>query len=395
MSKEILSKKEKWQTWCTKKGIAIPLGISLVFLCLFVCLFYQYQNKIIQQQNRILGNLYLQQEEMGRKLCNQLLQEDDKVYSETELQEAAMRAQERFGYDSDAIQRKMRQDSIRYYLGMFLIAGIFLTFNIWIFIINRQNAHKRYHHLQKQLHKYQKERKQWEILEEKMEKLQSQTQTFIENIAHQLKTPLTRISLSLELMDFESMERDSLETKRELCLEEIEKVKPFVEEILNLARIESNKVRLVSKPMDLVAVLQDAIGKTGCKENYDWQFYPELSEEIIYYGDEIWLTQAFFNLYENAVRYTREGGRIQTEIVQEENGISLEIHDQGGGIPKETMQAMFQRFYTGNNQDLTRTGIGLNLAKSVVERHQGTLGVHNEEEGVVFSVYLPIYTLKA
>ena len=158
--------------------------------------------------------------------------------------------------------------------------------------------------------------------------------------------------------------------------------------------MENDRVKLHSEPMDLLKILKESIEKTGCKQQYRWTWDKNDSDDFMFYGDEVWLTQAFFNIYENAVRYTKENGEIRTEIIRTEQEIILKIHDQGGGIPEEILESLFQRFFTGNSQDLTRTGIGLNLAKSVIERHRGTLNVMNEENGAVFSTYLPLYHLK-
>lgn len=381
--------KENRQIWFAENGIKIQLIIGILFLFGFSMIFYSYQNKMVEEQTRLIGSLYLIDSEAARMTCNVLLQESNSQYSLKKLEKNAVLAQKKFGYENNSIKNKILKESIDYYIVLFFVVTLFLFLYTRLLVLIQKRHMKKFADLQIKLQKKLEELQQIKILNEKMEKLRIQAQDYVENIAHQLKTPLARLTLSLELM-----KKENLDERRNLCLSEIEQVKPLIEGILNLSRMENYRVKLKSNPMNILQILKDAIKKTGKEKQYHWKWENNDSDEILFYGDEIWLTQAFFNLYENAARYTNEKGEICTEIIREEMGITLKIHDQGGGIPNEVLQSVFQRFFTGNSQDLTRTGIGLNLAKSVIERHHGTLAVYNEKDGAVFSAYLPVYDLK-
>ena len=143
---------------------------------------------------------------------------------------------------------------------------------------------------------------------EREQERKQQMQNFVENVAHQWKTPLARMTLSLELMTPENWQE-----KRENCLGEIEGIQPLVERLLNVARMKSGKVIFQSKPLELKMLLMDASRKVKEWQKIQWQWRGE-KEEYLIYGDEVWLEQAFFNLYENAGKQKMEILEIITEI---------------------------------------------------------------------------------
>lgn len=443
----------------------MSVGVILLFFCLWVVLLLN-QTRVLEQNNRhLLGVLYLQEREGARIAVNEMMRERSE-YNRGEIESAAAQAITNYGYTEAAFrstQRRMRLgDGFLVMVGGLLLllcgAGIVscwyrtMLSRIWQLEGQMQQGSRKMKEMmqaeEKEEQRKEKERLTWgirqlrreseefpergmqqlgkslalcmeqyQILWENQTKLRQQMKRFTENLAHQMKTPLTRITLALDMM-----KQDNLEDKRGQCLQEVEQITPLVEGILNISRMESGRVTIQSKPMDLWLVLQDAVQKTGQREAYQWEFhgqfygsdngnnpghihgdFPEngkavderetIWEELIYHGDEVWLTQAFYNLYENAVRYTPAGGRITTLVTGEPGGILVEIHNEGAGIPEEAMQSLFERFFTADSQDLTRTGIGLNLARAVFEKHQGRLQVRNED-GAVFSVFLPVYPLK-
>lgn len=439
------------QAWCAKRIKVLSAVTCLIFLCAYGIFFCMYQRNLQRQRMQMIGSIYLQEEDVARVVLNQMMREGNDDGSRMKAEKAAAEAIEKFGYTREAFVLSDWKGAVLFGGGM---TGLVLLFVGGILLIgiqwrrtsmaeyrqlygwlqdgwremravtetdigewngNENRAEgaedfdgkreaalaRREHILRRESVKFAAETSrmlgsamadwiaQYQILWENQTKLRQRMKTFTENIAHQLKTPLTRMTLALDMMEAENMTG-----KREICLQELEQVKPLVEGILNISRMESGRVTLMSKPADLLQLLHDAVRKTGQRERYRWEFRGNIHEELIFYGDEVWLTQAFFNLYENAARYTTEGGVIETEVFVEAGGIRLEIRDEGGEIPQQVMHAMFERFYSADSQDLTRTGIGLNLARAIVEKHHGRMQVYNEEGGAVFSVYLPVYPLK-
>lgn len=223
---------------------------------------------------------------------------------------------------------------------------------------------------------------------EREQERKQQMQNFVENVAHQWKTPLARMTLSLELMA-----EGNWQEKKENCLGEIEGLKPLVERLLNVARMKGGKVVFRSEPLELRALLLDASRKVKGWQKIQWLWQAE-KEEYMIRGDEVWLEQAFFNLYENAGKQPMEIPEITTKIEQGENGIRIWIRDKGPGIDEKKIKNLFHRFYTGGQEDAGSTGIGLHLAYEIIGRHHGKIEAYNDGEGAVFEVFLPLFTLK-
>lgn len=223
---------------------------------------------------------------------------------------------------------------------------------------------------------------------EREQERKQQMQNFVENVAHQWKTPLARMTLSLELMTGENWQE-----KRENCLGEIGGLQPLIERLLNVARMKSGKVVFQLKPLELKMLLMDAGRKVREWQKIQWKWYSQ-KEEYMIYGDEVWLKQAFFNLYENAGKQKMEIPEISTEIEQEEHGVRIKIKDRGQGIDEKKMKNLFHRFYTGEQEAAGSTGIGLHLAYEIIGRHHGKIDAYNGENGAVFEVFLPQFALK-
>lgn len=393
-------------------------ALGLVFVC-----FYQFQRQREEQMKQTISFLYEQNPEWARVTLNAILSASE-TNKENIQKRSFEEALSRSGYEEEAFQKTIIQDNMPLYrslTGLVIFIFISIAFLWWKY---QRSIHKGYQQLylsmreaikamkeqkgmesrEEMLRAYQKEEYAeivgWmgcaaaEMLQiygqllEHQTKLRVRMQSFTENIAHQIKTPLARISLSLELL-----EESNRAEKVEQCLSEVDCVKPLVEGLLNVARLEAGKVTMLKQPLDLPMLLQDAVHKVKAWEDYQWDFQGK-TEELIIYGDEVWLLQAFFNLYENAASKTPEAGHISTAVIVEPGGALVEIADQGGGIPEEYLEVLFDRFSSSGNQEMTRTGIGLNLAKEIIEKHHGTIGVHNIGQGAVFSVFLPMFKLK-
>lgn len=364
------------------KAIGGWILISVLFLICLLILLGQFQAKINREREEMINRIYRQDPGVARVVLNETMKEKQTSFSDISAISNLGYTQESFAQQGNRVMSRQRM-VLLFFVVIFIIGGGFYFWNWQRYWCRKKKQ------IEKAWQAEQKKVSDYKIQWNKQNRMRKNMKVFTENIAHQLKTPLARITLALD-----RMEQENMSEKRDMCLRELEDVRNLVEEVLNLARMESGKVPFHSVPIEIIPMLEDAIEKTGKKERYRWKFTGNGDRELLYYGDEVWLLQAFFNLYENAVRYTPEGGKIWTEIYSDSQGIQLEIRDSGGGIPDEALEALFERFYCANSQDMTRTGIGLNLAREVIQKHHGRMKVHNDEEGAVFSVWLPMYALK-
>ena len=231
---------------------------------------------------------------------------------------------------------------------------------------------------------------------EKLEKsFRSQTQ-IVQDISHELRTPLTILSGQIEVITKKKRSPKEYEEMLYSSLEEIAKVRRIIDNLLLLARFDNPGHSLDMKKLDLnrllEGVLQD-IQLLGREKELNVAFHS--GEAIEVYGNEVHLDRLFRNLLENAVKYNVHGGSIR--VVSEKNGkmAKITVGDTGVGMHSEDASKIFDRFY---RVDQTRSsgegfGLGLSIAQSIVEAHQGRIDVRSEVgNGTVFFVQLPLST---
>lgn len=212
---------------------------------------------------------------------------------------------------------------------------------------------------------------------------QQDIQIFMENVAHQLKTPLAAVMVNLELLDGEDRQQDELH--KEKCIENIEHMKELLMLLLNSARLRVGKLHFNKKRVDTASLV------TRLElENDD--LIVERVPSCMIDADEEWLYQAVNNIVSNGLEY----GRVILSGTCQSDRVSLEIKDEGPGVNKDEMSKLFERYYVGENSKKDSTGIGLNLAYMVVRAHGGDIVVHStdDEPGCTIKITIPRYNVK-
>ena len=114
-----------------------------------------------------------------------------------------------------------------------------------------------------------------------------------------------------------------------------------------------------------------------------------------FYGDYDWLREAFSNLLKNALEHDTSNEAVEVNILQQKELVFVQIRDHGEGITQEDIKHIFDRFYLPGHSKKGHTGIGLNLAKLVIEKHFGTIeAINHAEGGVLINICFPLYGLK-
>ncbi len=226
-------------------------------------------------------------------------------------------------------------------------------------------------------------------------KLENMRRDFVANVSHELKTPLTSINGFVEtLIINEDLPSDKRNRFLAIIQKESDRLKRLIEDILLLSSIES-KNNLVTENVLLYNVF---------KEVYEMISYIASSKHIkIYYNFEDenvaiqaygdYIKQLFLNLIDNAIKYTPEGGTVIINQFTRNNEITIEVIDNGVGIPKEDQDKIFQRFYRvdkARSRSVGGTGLGLAITKHIVNSLQGNIGVESKlGEGSKFIVTIP------
>jgi signal transduction histidine kinase len=219
---------------------------------------------------------------------------------------------------------------------------------------------------------------------------------FVGTVSHELRTPLTAIKGFIELvLDGESGPvADTQREFLEVAARNADRLGTLINDILDVSRIESQGLEIRTEPIDLAAVLEDVAATFRVMaQAKGLTLRQEVAKIPKVLGDPARLVQVFSNLVSNAIKYTPKGEVGVTAGVSN-GGIEVVVHDSGIGLTREEQGQLFTKFFRGRNPvvaDSGGTGLGLVIAKAIIEQHQGTIDVESRPgEGTRFRVVLPL-----
>ncbi len=221
----------------------------------------------------------------------------------------------------------------------------------------------------------------------------SSQKQFIQDVSHELKTPLTILKGELDVTLKKIRSQKEYESVLISSLEEIDKISRIVENLLTLARLDDKDIRLDIRPLDLnmlLATILNDIKILGEQKNINIDFIPRDNMKIEADKDQI--RRALLNLLDNAVKYTPPNGSVGLQVIRDGNFAKIKINDTGGGIPESELPRIFDRFYrVDKSRSSDGFGLGLSIAKSIVEVHHGKIEVESKPGlGATFTVSLPL-----
>ena len=217
----------------------------------------------------------------------------------------------------------------------------------------------------------------------------------IATVSHELRTPLTSIIGYLELLDT-SPDQVSAEAADyiEVVSRNATRLQRMVEDLLFLAQLDAGSFSLDLGDADLVKLADEAIeAARPAAEAKKLIITLEHDQRAIVSVDANRIGQALDNLISNAIKFTPEGGKVHVLIESRDAGYALHVADTGFGIPASEQQRLFERFFrstTASANNVPGTGLGLTIAKTIIERHGGSIRFDSAEgEGTTFTVSLP------
>ena len=217
----------------------------------------------------------------------------------------------------------------------------------------------------------------------------------VSNITHELKTPLAIIHSYAEGLQ-SGIAEEKKEKYLSTILEEAERMDGMVLEMLDHSRLESGKVKLSADHFSLLKLTESIAEKlTPAMEEKHLTLSWGFCNDCMLTADEARLGQVVTNLMTNAVRYTPEGGAIWLRVFADARDATLHIENEGKHLPEAVKEKLFDTFYRADDSRTVKgTGLGLPIAKSIVELHRGTIRVHNtytdRKETIQFSVSIPL-----
>lgn len=232
--------------------------------------------------------------------------------------------------------------------------------------------------------------------QEELTESRSRVQKLITEIAHQMRTPLANGGTYLELLEGELSEReDPVADPVPMYLEALrssqEKLRFLTEEFIRISRLENNIIRIRKEERDIAGTIGDALAQVRpMAEEKGVRISEHLPEGLSCPHDPGWFGEALWNVLDNAVKYSQEGGRIWVEASRGELYLTIRVADEGIGIDEGEEARVFQRFYRGRRTaSYEGLGVGLYLSREITARHGGFVEIQRRYPGVEVRVCLP------
>lgn len=209
----------------------------------------------------------------------------------------------------------------------------------------------------------------------------------LEDISHQLKTPLTSILIMIDtLLDDVDMNQNTREDFLRNMKREVMNINFLVKSILKLSRLDTNTVKFISKKESVKEIINEAILNVSLLSDLkNVKIETNLSDSFIT-CDYKWQIEALTNILKNSIEHSYENNKVLIESSENNAYVKITIKDFGTGIAKEDINHIFERFYKGKDSDYDSIGIGLALSKSIIEKQNGKISVESCENGTTFKI---------
>ncbi len=210
---------------------------------------------------------------------------------------------------------------------------------------------------------------------------------FIANAAHDLRSPLTAIQTSVEVCLTKARSADEYCEQLETVSEQCQFLRHLVNQLLELAELDA-AVLIDKIEFDLTELVNKSVSFfSGIADEKDIQLIARLHPKTSFQGDPAKMMQVVNNLIDNALKFTTAGGLVEIELTKTSQELNLLVKDNGAGVPADSLEKIFERFYQvdpARNRDAPHgNGLGLSICKSIVEQHGGTISaISNRPTGL-------------
>ena len=235
---------------------------------------------------------------------------------------------------------------------------------------------------------------------EKLKELDEMRSTFFANISHEFRTPLTLIIGQIESLQRNILDQEQKQ-KLDMAVRHTRRLHELVNQLLDVAKLEAGKMVIRKQRANIVPFVKKmyaAFESLARQKSLGMHFYAQHDRIDVFFEAEK-LEKVFVNLLSNAIKFTAEGGEVAVQIRKvktsaQKDWVEIDVRDSGIGIPEALLPHIFDRFFqveSGSTRRFEGTGIGLALAKELVELHSGEIRVTSKEGmGTIFTVRLPL-----
>ena len=385
------------------KLIIIPLTILMIFTCIVISMqtYSQYKKISVitnEKISEIIEYIIKENPAIDTKKIIQILNSNEYKVGEEELKKYGINIEE--VNSIIVVQKQMKTNII---LNIILIVSFNALYMAIIFIYLKQRD-KKINQITQYINEIKNRKYDLDINENSEDELSNlknelykitimlkeeseisrqdkeNIKMSVEDISHQLKTPLTSIMIMLDnLKDNPNMDED---TKQRFIFEiskQVDWINWLVISILKLSRLEANVVKFSDNKINVKKFIDEIIDNLEIPiEIKNQKIIIEGNEDASFIGDYKWQQEAITNIIKNAIEHNKENGKIT--IKYEENVLftKITIIDEGQGIAKEDLKHIFERFYKAQNSSDNSVGIGLSLAKNIIEKNNGMINCKSE-----------------
>ncbi len=232
----------------------------------------------------------------------------------------------------------------------------------------------------------------------RQKKLSDMKSDFVNNMTHELKTPISTISLASQMLSDKSIPvgEKNIDRLSDIVSEETKRLSYQVEKVLQMARFDQGKLKLKYKEVHMHELIDSVISNfILLVESKEGMLIPSLhADNDLVYADPVHMANVISNLLDNAIKYTTKTPEIYIETQSYDGQILMKVRDNGIGISKANQRRIFDKFYrvsTGNIHNVKGFGLGLSYVKKIVDEHQGSIEIDSELNiGSTFTIYLPL-----
>lgn len=393
-----------------KKALIVSILIIVIFLIFFAILYQiQYQTYTKQFNEKLNSIIVKLQKEYPNLTENDIMQ----ILNDTEKTDADLLRQYGIDLKEDDILLKNEKAFHQFLLIDLILLGGFSIGLLFIFILYNHKKDKKLAEITNYIEKINQGNYSLDIddntedelsilkneiykttimLKEVAENARNQELSLknsLEDISHQLKTPLTSIMIMLDnIIDTPEMDKQTREEFIKDCKKEITNIHFLVQALLKLSKFDANTIQYHNRTVLAKDLIQEAKNKLAvlCDlKNIDIQVQGNNTDTI--YCDDRWQVEAITNLLKNAIEYSENAGKIEVNYSQNKLYTQIEIRDYGKGIDSSDLPHIFERFYKGINSSKDSVGIGLALAKKIIEKNNGSVFVESSlGEGTTFTI---------
>lgn len=316
---------------------------------------------------------------------------------QAELDEAKIaegkRLEEKYGYSfRDTRQQEQLQEFLRRSLWIVGFSCLLLLF-IW----RKEQLTQRRLRLEmlNLSDRFEEEQRRNEVLLNRKKSEEENVKAVITDIAHQLKTPIASLKMSMEIAGSEEFSTEERRKFWEQGSSQIDKLDLMLDSLVRLSHLEAELISLKPQAYSIQALLSEVINSLIMKAlDKEMEIEVEIPKDCLVSVDRKWTVEAISNILENAIKYAPKGTRILVKGTCLPSYALIEVLDEGDGIPIDEVNLIYRRFYRGNDPHVLEnegSGVGLYLARKIIEEQGGVILMKNRHpHGACFQITIPL-----